>query len=123
MVEEREPIRLPFPTKGNSGTRIDGFASQIVVWTVSSGRGTSLPHVENGGGACGSSVSSNYFFMGPSEPKETQGVLSISAVKSHESRMTFSHAVEKKRLVDSTIRRFHRLVGIAKAVQGIWSHS
>ena len=43
--------------------------------------------------------------MGPSGQEEAQGVLPMLAVKSHESRMTFAHVVERKGLVDSTTRR------------------
>ena len=50
-------------------------------------------------------VSIDYFFMGPSGQEEAQGVLPMSAVKSHESRMTFAHVVERKGPVDSTTRR------------------
>ena len=50
-------------------------------------------------------VSTDYFFMGPSGQEEAQGVLPMLAVKSHESRMTFAHVVERKGLVDSTVRR------------------
>ena len=46
-------------------------------------------------------VSTDYFFMGP----YGQGVLPMLAVKSHESRMTFAHVVERKGPVDSTTRR------------------
>ena len=48
-------------------------------------------------------VSIDYFFMGPSGQEEAQGVLPMSAVKSHESRMTFAHVVERKGPVDSTV--------------------
>ena len=51
-------------------------------------------------------VSIDYFFMGPSGQGEAQGGLPMLAVKSHESRMTFAHIVERKGLVDSTTRRF-----------------
>ena len=51
-------------------------------------------------------VSIDYFFMGPSGQEEAQGVLPMLAVKSHESRMTFAHVVERKGPVDSTTRRF-----------------
>ena len=37
--------------------------------------------------------------------EEAQGVLPMLAVKSHESRMTFAHVVERKEPVDSTVRR------------------
>ena len=50
-------------------------------------------------------VSIDYFFMGPSGQEEAQGVLPMLAVKSHESRMTFAHVVERKGPVDSTTRR------------------
>ena len=50
-------------------------------------------------------VSIDYFFMGPSGQEEAQGVLLMLAVKSHESRMTFTHVVERKGLVDLTARR------------------
>ena len=50
-------------------------------------------------------VSIDYFFMGPSEQVETQDVHPMLPVKSHESRMTFAHVVERKGLVDSTTRR------------------
>ena len=50
-------------------------------------------------------VSIDYFFMGPCGQEEAQGVLPMLAVKSHESRMTFAHVVERKGLVDSTTRR------------------
>ena len=50
-------------------------------------------------------VSIDYFFMGPSEQDEAQGVLPMSAVKSHESRMTFAHVVVWKGFVDSATRR------------------
>ena len=43
--------------------------------------------------------------MGPSGQEEAQGVLSMLAVTSHESRMTLAHVVERKGLVDSTTRR------------------
>ena len=43
--------------------------------------------------------------MGPSGQEEAQGVLPMMAVKSHESRMTFAPVVERKGLVDSTVRR------------------
>ena len=41
----------------------------------------------------------------PSGQEEAQGVLPMLAVKSHESRMTFAHVVERKGPVDSTTRR------------------
>ena len=50
-------------------------------------------------------VSIDYFFMGPSGQEEAQGVLPMLAVKSHESRMTFAHVVERWGPVDSTTRR------------------
>ena len=50
-------------------------------------------------------VSSDYFFMGPSGQEEAQGVLPMLAMKSRESRMTFAHVVEWKGRVDSTTRR------------------
>ena len=50
-------------------------------------------------------VSIDYFFMGPSGQEEAQGVLPMLAVKSHESRMTLTHVVERKGPVDSTTRR------------------
>ena len=50
-------------------------------------------------------VSIDYFFMVPSGQEEAQGVLPMLAVKSHESRMTFAHVVERKGPVDSTTRR------------------
>ena len=43
--------------------------------------------------------------MGASGQEEAQGVLPMLAVKSHESRMTFAHVVERKGAVDSTTRR------------------
>ena len=49
-------------------------------------------------------VSIDYFFV-PSGQEEAQGVLPMLAVKSHESRMTFAHVVERKGPVDSTTRR------------------
>ena len=71
------------------------------------GRGTSLAHFRNKteGGLVVPTVSIDYFFMGPSGQKEAQGVLPMLAVKSHESRMTFAHVVERKGPVDSTTRR------------------
>ena len=50
-------------------------------------------------------VSIDYFFMGPPGQEEAQGVLPMLAVKSHQSRMTFAHVVERKGLVDSATRR------------------
>ena len=50
-------------------------------------------------------VSIDYFFMGPSGQEDAQGVLPMSAVKAHESRMTFAHVVERKGPVISTTRR------------------
>ena len=50
-------------------------------------------------------VSIDHFVMGPSGQEEAQGVLPMSAVKSHESRMAFAHVVERKGPVDSTVRR------------------
>ena len=50
-------------------------------------------------------VSIDYFFVGPSGQEEAQGVLPMSAMKSHEPRMTIAHAVERKGPVDSTVRR------------------
>ena len=50
-------------------------------------------------------VSIDYFLMGPSGQEEAQGVLPMLAVKSHESRMTFAHVVERKGPVDSMVRR------------------
>ena len=71
------------------------------------GRGTSLPHFRSKteGEHVVPTVSIDYFFMGPSGQEEAQGVLPMSAVKSHESRMTFAHVVERKGPVDSTTRR------------------
>ena len=43
--------------------------------------------------------------MGPSGQQEVQGVLPVLAEKSHESRTTFAHVVERKGPVDSTTRR------------------
>ena len=50
-------------------------------------------------------VSIVYFFMCPSGQEEAQGVLPMLAVKSHVSRMTFAHVVERKGPVDSATRR------------------
>ena len=50
-------------------------------------------------------VSIDYFFMGPSGQEEAQGVVPMLALKSHESRMTLAHVVERKGPVDSTTRR------------------
>ena len=47
-------------------------------------------------------VSIDCFFMGPAGQEDAQGVL---AGKSHESRTTFAHVVERKGPVDSTVRR------------------
>ena len=71
------------------------------------GRGTSLPHFRSvtEGEHVLPTVSIDYFFMGPSGQEEAQGVLPMLAVKSHESRMTFAHVVERKGPVDSTTRR------------------
>ena len=71
------------------------------------GRRTSLPHFRSKteGEHVVPTVSINYFFMGPSGQEEAQGVLPMLAVKSHESRMTFAHVVERKGPVDSTTRR------------------
>ena len=51
------------------------------------GRGTSLPHFrsETEGEHVVPTVSSDYFFMGPSGQEEAQGVLPMLAVKSHVS--------------------------------------
>ena len=70
-------------------------------------RGTSLPHFRSKteGEHVVPTVSIDYFFMGPSGQEEAQGVLPMLAVKSHESRMTFAHVVERKGPVDSTTRR------------------
>ena len=75
-----------------------------IVWGE---RGTSLPHFRSKteGEHVVPTVSIDYFFMGPSGQEEAQGVLPMLAVKSHESRMTFAHVVERKGLVDSTTRR------------------
>ena len=58
-------------------------------------------------------VSIDYFFMGQTEQEEVRRVLPMWAVKSGESRMTFSHVVERKGPEDSTIRHhvadLHRL--------------
>ena len=43
--------------------------------------------------------------MGPSGQEEAQGVFPMPAVKSHGSRMTFAHVVERKGPVDSAARR------------------
>ena len=62
-------------------------------------------------------VSIDRFFMGPSGQEEAQGVLPMLAVKSHESRKTFAHVVERKGPVDSATRRLVadlRLVGNAE---------
>ena len=60
-----------------------------------------------------STVSIDYFFMGQTEQEEVRRVLPMWTVKSGESRMTFSHVVERKGPVDSTIRHLvadlHRL--------------
>ena len=66
-----------------------------------------LPHFrsETEGEHVVPTVSIDYFFMGPSGQEEAQGVLLMLAVKSHESRMTFAHVVERKGPVDSTTRR------------------
>ena len=71
------------------------------------GRVTSLPHFrsETEGEHVVPTVSIGYFFMGPCGQREAQGVLPMLAVKSHESRMTFAHVVERKGPVDSTVRR------------------
>ena len=50
-------------------------------------------------------VSFDCFFVGPSGQEEAQGVLQMSAVKSHESLTTFAHVVERRGPVDSTTRR------------------
>ena len=75
-----------------------------MVWIVCEGRGTSHPHFRSKteGEHVVPTVSTDCFFMGPSE---AQGVLPMSAVKSHESRMTFAHVVERKGPLDSTVRR------------------
>ena len=52
--------------------------------------------VRRRGSMCVPTVSIDYFFMGPSGQEEAQGVLPMLAVKSHESRMTFAHVVERK---------------------------
>ena len=78
------------------------------MWTLSEGGGTSLPHFRSkteGGEHVVPTVSIDYFFMGPCGQEEAQGVLPMSAVKSHESRMTFEHVVERKGPVDSTAQR------------------
>ena len=71
------------------------------------GRGTSLPHFRSKteGEHVVPTVSIDHFFMGPSGQEEAQGVLPMLAVKSHESRMTFAHVMERKGPVDSTTRR------------------
>ena len=62
------------------------------------GRGTSLPHFRSKteGEHVVPTVSIDYFSMGPSGQEEAQGVISMLAVKSHESRNTFAHVVERK---------------------------
>ena len=50
-------------------------------------------------------MSIDYFFMAPSGHEDAQDALPMLAVKSHESRMTFAHVVERTGLVDSTPRR------------------
>ena len=52
-----------------------------------------------------STVTIDYFSMGPSGQEEAQGVLPMLAVQSRESLMTFAHVVERKVLVDFTTRR------------------
>ena len=51
-------------------------------------------------------VSIDYFLMGPSGQEEEQGVLPMVVMESHKSRMSCSHVVERKGLVDSAMRRF-----------------
>ena len=70
------------------------------------GSGTSLPHSRSKteGEHVVSTVSIDFFFLGPSGQEEAQDVLATLAVTSHESRMTFAHVVERKGPVDSTTR-------------------
>ena len=70
-------------------------------------RESSLPHFRSKteGEHVVPTVSIDHFFMGPSGQEEAQGVLPMLAVRSHESRMTFAHVVERKGPVDSTTRR------------------
>ena len=49
-------------------------------------------------------VSIHCFFVGPSGQEEAQGVPPMLTVKSRESRMSFAHVVERKGLVESTVR-------------------
>ena len=63
---------------------------------------------------CVNSITSSWVHL---DQEEAQGVLPMLAVKSHESRMTFAHVVERKGPVDSTTPTTccrSRLVGIAK---------
>ena len=70
-------------------------------------KGTSFPHLRSKteGEHVVPTVSVDNFFMGPSGQEEAQGVLPMLEVKSHESRVTFAHVVERKGPVDSTTRR------------------
>ena len=69
-------------------------------------RGTNLPHFRSKteGEHVVPTVSIDYFFMGPSGQEEAHGVLPMLAVKSHESRMTFAHVVERKGKIGVQIR-------------------
>ena len=105
--EEVEVGEEAIPARGLPSPLQPARKENNVVWTLSEGRRTSLPHFrrKTEGEHVVPTVSIDYLFMGPSGQEEAQGVLPMLAVKSHESRMTFAHVVERKGPVDFTVRR------------------
>ena len=77
------------------------------MWTLSEEQRNELSAFsqQDGGGAYCADCVNRLLLHGPSGLEEAQGVLPMSAVESHESRMTFAYVAERKGPVGSATRR------------------